>query len=515
MPNAAPDTTTPMPGAAIRPIRTLLVANRGEIARRVFRTAREMGLRTIAVASEPDRNAPHALEADALVVLGEGPPAASYLDIGKVLAAARETGADAIHPGYGFLSERAEFASAVAGAGLVFVGPPASAMRALGDKISAKTLARSAGVPIVPGFFAPGAGDEALHAAAQEIGYPVMLKASAGGGGRGMRVVRDDAELRGELARARDEAQKAFGDGAMMVEKLVERPRHIEIQAIADAHGRVACLFERECSIQRRHQKLLEEAPSPFVDADMYAAMRSASEALLRAAGYVGAATIEFIVDPATRAFYFLEVNARLQVEHPVTEAVTGLDLVRLQIEVAEGRPLRLSALERGRISGWAIEARLIAEDPERGFLPSVGGIERLGFPTMPGLRVDSGYEAGSEVTPFYDSLLAKLIAHGPDREAARRRLVTALRETHVLGVRTNAAFLIDVLEDAAFASGDMHTGTVAERFSDWTPSPPPSALSAIATMLSASSTVARGAQRGSRAGVWDLADGFRNARPA
>ena len=503
------------PPTGARTLRTLLVANRGEIARRVFRTAREMGLRTVAVASEPDRDTPHAREADRCVIIGDGPPASSYLDIDKILAATRESGADAIHPGYGFLSERDEFAQAVTDAGLIFVGPPAAAMRALGDKIAAKALAQGAGVPIVPGFFAPDASDDDLHEAAREIGYPVMLKASAGGGGRGMRVVREDGELRGELQRARDEALKAFGDGAMMVERLVERPRHIEIQAIADAHGTVACLFERDCSIQRRHQKLLEEAPSPFVDVAMYEAMRTASVSLLRAAGYVGAATIEFIVDPSSRAFYFLEVNARLQVEHPVTEAITGLDLVRLQLEVAQGQPLDLPSLERERISGHAIEARLIAEDPARGFLPSVGRIVRLLTPTRPGIRCDMGYESGGEVTPFYDSLLGKIIAHGPDRDSARHRLIAALEETHVLGVRTNAAMLIDILRDDAFASGDVSTGTLAERFDGWTPGPPPPELAAIADALAATSVAPTGSSPGKVPSVWDLTDGFRNARPA
>ena len=495
---------------ATTPIRTLLVANRGEIALRIMRTAREMGMRTVAVASEPDLGAPHALFADVCVPIGEGPPSASYLDIGKIVAAAKETGADAVHPGYGFLSERAELADALAEVGLVFVGPPAGAMSALGGKISAKAIAVGAGVPVVPGHFEPGASDADLKAAAEGIGYPVMLKASAGGGGRGMRVVRAAGEFDAEIARARDEAVKAFGDGAMMVEKLVANPRHIEVQAIADAHGGVRCLFERDCSVQRRHQKLVEEAPSPFVDEALWSEMREASERLLRASGYVGAGTVEFIVDPATRAFYFLEVNARLQVEHPTTEAITGLDLVRLQLMVAQGEPLPPFDAARDRISGWAMEARLIAEDPARGFLPSVGDLRVFRMPALPNVRVDSGYVEGGAVSPYYDSLLAKLVAHGPDRDSARKRLIAALRETHVLGVRTNAALLIAALEDETFASGVFDTGFLPARLGDWTPPAPPPELAAIADALGGS---APSTERPEASSPWAIRDGFRNVR--
>jgi acetyl/propionyl-CoA carboxylase alpha subunit len=502
----------------MKPIRTLLIANRGEIAVRVIRAAREMGIRTVAVASDADLHALHARLADVCVPIGASEPAASYLNVPRVLEAARETGADAIHPGYGFLSERAEFAEACGEAGIVFVGPPASAMRRLGAKADAKQLAVQEGVPIVPGLFTPNATVEQLREAAAQIGYPVMLKASAGGGGRGMRVVSDPARFDDELATASDEALKGFGDGTMMVEKLVERPRHIEVQILADAHGNVATLFERECSLQRRHQKLVEESPSPYVvkHPEVWPAMAEAARRLARAAGYVGAATVEFMVDETTGAFYFLEVNARLQVEHPVTEAVTGLDLVQWQLRVAMGEPLGIApalvAGDRSALNGHAIETRVVAEDPARGFLPSVGPILAWAEPRGPGVRFDTGYGPGAEVPRYYDSLLAKVIAHAPTRGQALAKVREALEDTHILGVRHNVGYLLDVLRHPAIEVGDMDTGFLGREFADWSPGTVPPALGAIVE-AALPATAATGAASEAVRGAWAQVDGFRNAR--
>jgi acetyl/propionyl-CoA carboxylase alpha subunit len=497
----------------------LLVANRGEIAVRVIRAARAMGIRTVAVASDADLNAMHARLADVVAPLGGSEPAASYLDIGKVIDAARAHGADAIHPGYGFLSERSEFARACEEAGIVFVGPPARAMDALGAKISAKALAVDNGVPVTPGLFEPGASPAALREAAGRIGYPVMLKASAGGGGRGMRVVRRPEDFDQELGIASDEALKAFGDGAMMVEKLIERPRHIEVQILADAHGEVVALFERECSIQRRHQKLIEEAPSPALAERLgsWEAMREASVRLARAAGYVGAGTVEFMLDEASGEFYFLEVNARLQVEHPVTELVTGLDLVRWQLRIARGERIDLPAgLMEGRrdaLVGHAIEARIVAEDPAAGFMPSVGRLQAWREPKGPGVRVDTGYEAGAEVSRYYDSLIAKVIAHGAVRGEALARLDLALREFHVIGVKTNIAYLLDVIRHPEFVAGRFDTGFLGREFAEWREDETiPAALGPLyAAGLRSAEALGISATEG-RAGVWDLDDGWRIA---
>lgn len=501
-------------------IRTLLIANRGEIAVRVIRAAREMGIRTVAVASEADRDAIHARLADACVVLGPPEPALSYLDIERVIGACRETGADAVHPGYGFLSERAEFAAACAAAGIVFVGPPPEAMRALGGKIDAKRLATEAGVPIAPGFFEPGASAGRLQEAADAIGYPVMLKASAGGGGRGMRIVRDRTDFLAELATATDEALQAFGDGEMMVEKLVERPRHVEVQILADRHGNVACLFERECSLQRRHQKLVEEAPSPLIQdrlPHLWPLMRDATRALAVRAGYVGAGTAEYLVDEASGAFYFLEVNARLQVEHPVTEAITGLDLVRWQLRIAAGEaldlPPALTEGDRSAIRGHAIEARIVAEDPAANFLPSVGKLLAWTEPSGPGIRVDTGFGPGGEVSRYYDSLLAKTIAHGETRVAACDRLRDALLDFHILGVKTNLGYLIDVLSHSAFASGDFDTGFLGREFKDWQPNLPESGLLELLTAVEVGAGVAVDGASARRTGAWDTSDGWRAFR--
>jgi acetyl/propionyl-CoA carboxylase alpha subunit len=578
-------------------IAKLLIANRGEIAVRIIRTARVMGVRTVAVYSDVDVGAIHTRLADEAVCLGEPEPSASYLNVDKILKAAASTGADAIHPGYGFLAESAEFADACFMAGLTFVGPPAAAMRKLGAKIEAKELAVGASVPVVPGYFKHGATPTTLLREAKKIGFPVMLKASAGGGGRGMRVVRHESDFLSELETASSEAKNAFGDGAMMLEKLIDRPRHIEVQILADAFGNVAALFERECSIQRRHQKLIEEAPAallavsgsrlavggtelaggssllpspesespqsespdpkldisdpksrisnlksaiqypdtansqrptadpsshpptanrqrPTADA-LWPALRSAAIALAKAAGYVGAGTVEFMVDEASGEFYFLEVNARLQVEHPVTEAVTGLDLVAWQLRIASGEPLDLPQWlmngDRAAITGHAIEARIVAEDPAAGWLPSVGRIVGWAEPKGPGIRVDTGYGPGLEVPRYYDSLLAKVVAHGQTRAEALARLQAALLDFHILGVKTNIAYSLELMRHLDFIEGSFDTGFLSREFADWQPdsSVPPE----LAGIIGASAGPQSPENGGPRIeGAWDLADAFRNA---
>lgn len=496
-------------------IKSILIANRGEIAVRVIRAAREMGIRSIAVYSEADAHSLHAKLADEAVFIGASEPGESYLRAGAILDAARATGAEAIHPGYGFLSERAEFAEACDAAGIIFIGPPASAMRRLGAKIDAKKLAVENDVPIAPGFFEPGASDDAVLAAARAMGFPVMLKASAGGGGRGMRVVREDDQLETELRLAREESRKAFGDDEMMVERLIEQPRHIEVQVLADQHGNAAALFERECSLQRRHQKLIEEAPSPVMTDAIWERLRDASLRLVRAAGYVGAGTVEFMLEPATGEIYFLEVNARLQVEHPVTEAITGVDLVQWQIRIASGEALVLpDALMRGdrsAIRGHAIESRIVAEDPAHGFMPSVGKILGWAEPAGPGIRFDTGFGEGAEVTRFYDSLVAKLIVHGTTREDAVRRLSMALRDTHILGVRTNIAFVLDLLAAPWFGAGEFDTGTLGREMGSWAePSDLPSELGSLVGLATASAPSGGGSAVAETSPAWALADGFR-----
>lgn len=493
------------------------MANRGEIAVRVFRTATEMGIRTVAVASEADREALHVKAADEVVFIGAPEPSESYLNVERILLAAKDTGADAVHPGYGFLSERSSFARACRDAGLTFVGPNPEAMDRLGAKIDAKRLAVDNGVPVTPGFFERGATMAQIRAASDEIGYPVMLKASAGGGGRGMRAVFDPAEFEREFTLAVEEAEKAFGDGAMMVEKLVVRPRHIEVQVLADRHGQVACLFERECSLQRRHQKVVEESPSPVMTDGLWTRMRDAAVRLVQAAGYENAGTVEFMVDEAGSEFYFLEVNARLQVEHPVTEAVTGLDLVEWQFRIAQGERLDLGAAlmsgDRQALRGHAIEARIIAEDPARGFLPSVGRIVGFAPPRTFGSRFDTGFGPGSEVTRYYDSLVAKLIVHADTRERAIDKLSASLMDTHVLGVKTNVSYLLDVIRAEGFRSGAFDTGYLGREFADW--SPPTELPAALADLVSsATSPLASGAAGNRRSATpsWDTADSFRNA---
>ncbi len=455
--------------APVRTIEKLLVANRGEIAVRVARACREMGIRTVAVASDADRTAFHARFADEVVEIGPAPAAESYLVIDKILDAARRTGAQAIHPGYGFLSQNPEFARAVEEAGLAFVGPGPGAMAATGDKTSARRTMEAAGVPIVPGYQGDGhEGAEALEREARRVGFPLLVKAAAGGGGKGMRIVRSAGELAEALEGARREATKAFGDGRLFLERYVENARHVEIQVLADAHGDALHLFERECSVQRRYQKIVEESPSPIADDDLRRRMGEAAVAAARAVGYVNAGTVEFLVGP-DRSFYFLEMNTRLQVEHPVTESVTGVDLVQAQIRVARGERLPWAQGDLGR-RGHAIECRLYAEDPAAGFVPSTGRVHVALFPSGPGVRVDAGIESGDEVSRHYDPLVAKLVVHAEDRERAIRRMERALDETVVLGVATNLAHLKAVLAHPTFRTGRATTAFVERELAGWTP---------------------------------------------
>ncbi|MFJ5559598.1 acetyl/propionyl/methylcrotonyl-CoA carboxylase subunit alpha [Streptomyces sp. NPDC093250] len=440
---------------------TVLVANRGEIAVRVIRTLRAMGVRSVAVHSDADADARHVREADTAVRIGPAPAAESYLSVERLLGAAARTGARAVHPGYGFLAENAGFARACEKAGLVFIGPPADAISLMGDKIRAKETVRAAGVPVVPGSSGSGLTDEQLADAAREIGVPVLLKPSAGGGGKGMRLVRDASVLADEIAAARREARASFGDDTLLVERWIDRPRHIEIQVLADGHGGVVHLGERECSLQRRHQKIIEEAPSVLLDEKTRAAMGEAAVQAARSCGYRGAGTVEFIVpgnDPSS--YYFMEMNTRLQVEHPVTELITGLDLVEWQLRVAAGEPLPF-AQDGIRLTGHAIEARVCAEDPARGFLPSGGTVLRLREPQGDGVRTDSGLSEGTEVGSLYDPMLSKVIAYGADRATALRKLRAALAETVTLGVQTNAGFLRRLLAHPAVVSGELDTGLV------------------------------------------------------
>jgi acetyl-CoA carboxylase biotin carboxylase subunit len=438
------------------PFRKVLIANRSEIAIRVIRACREMDIRTVAVYSEADRESLHVMMADEAVLLGPSPPTESYLVIDRIIAAAKQVGAEAVHPGYGFLAENSAFAEACATAGLAFVGPPAAAIRALGDKVSARRLARQVDVAAVPGTHDPIADDaEAAHVAAA-VGYPVMIKAARGGGGKGMRLVRAPEELGAALRAARSEAGSAFGDSSVYIERYVEEPRHIEVQVMADAHGHVVHLGERECSIQRRHQKLVEESPSPFVTPELRRRMGEAACRLVAAAGYVNAGTVEFLVDPE-RNFYFLEVNTRLQVEHPVTEMVTGLDLVKEQLRIAAGEPLSFTQADV-TWQGWAIECRINAEDPFANFMPTPGRIVALRTPGGPWVRHDSGIYAGYTIPRFYDTLMAKLIVWGPDRGAAIGRMSRALGEYHVSGVRTTVPVLQHIMAHPDFVAGRLST---------------------------------------------------------
>ena len=438
-------------------IAKVLVANRGEIAVRVIRACREQGIASVAVFSEADREALHVLMADEAYPIGPPAPNQSYLAIDKLVRVAKAAGADAVHPGYGFLAENAVFAEACAAAGLVFVGPPPEAIRALGDKTAARRIARELGVPTVPGTFEPVAGEAAVLAAARQIGYPLMIKASMGGGGKGMRAVHAEGELIAALGLAQSEAAWAFGDGAVYLERLLLEPRHIEVQVVADTHGHVVHLGERECSIQRRHQKVLEEAPSPFVDPAMRARLGEAACRIAKAAGYVNAGTVEFLVD-ADRSFYFLEMNTRLQVEHPVTEMVTGIDLVREQLRIAAGEPLGFAQADV-TVRGAAIECRINAEDPFGGWMPSPGTITGLRAATGPWVRDDSGAYEGYTVPRFYDTLLAKLIVRGADRPAAIQRMARALSEYKVVGILTTIPVLAQIVGHEDFRAGRLSTG--------------------------------------------------------
>ena len=464
---------------------SLLIANRGEIACRVIRTARAIGLRTIAVHSDADSDALHVREADEAVRIGPAPAAASYLDIEAILAAVRATGAEAVHPGYGFLSENAAFARALGAEGVAFVGPPPDAIDRMGDKITSKRIAAEAGVSTVPGYVGLIEDADEVARVAAEIGYPVMIKATAGGGGKGMRVARSEAEAREGYARARSEAASSFGDDRVFVERFVERPRHIEIQVLADSHGACLYLGERECSIQRRNQKVIEEAPSPFLDAETRRAMGEQAVVLAQAVGYRSAGTVEFIVD-AERRFYFLEMNTRLQVEHPVTELVTGLDLVAWMLRIADGQPLDIAQSDVS-LDGWAIESRVYAEDPRRGFLPSTGRLTRYRPPREVAagplaqagrwageaprgeraVRNDTGVFEGGEISVFYDPMIAKLCAWGPNREAAIETMRGALGAFEIEGIGHNLPFLEAVMDHPDFVAGDITTAFIEEAFPD------------------------------------------------
>ncbi len=487
-------------------LRRLLIANRGEIACRIVRSCRRLGVQPVAVHSEADRDALHVRMAGESVCIGPAPARESYLNVDAVLAAARAERADAIHPGYGFLSENAAFADACAAAGIVFVGPSASAIRAMGLKHEAKAIVAKAGVPVVPGYMGEDQAAARLEQEAARIGFPLLVKAVAGGGGKGMRVVRAAAELAEAAAGARSEAENAFGDGRIMLERFLERPRHIEVQVFGDDRGGCLHLFERECSVQRRYQKIIEESPSPFIDEATRAAMTDAAVRAARAVGYVNAGTIEFIVDADGR-FYFMEMNTRLQVEHPVTEAVTGIDLVEWQLRVASGEPLPL-AQDQLRQRGHAIEARLYSEDPRRGFLPSVGRIGRFVCPPQDGgWRVDSGIEDGDRVTVHYDPMLAKVIASGGDRAIALATLRSRLDRTALFGVASNLPLLRAIAADPRFAAGDVDTGFVDREIADLTRVIPPAQESLL---LAAAISLDERAAPGAAASPWARGDGWR-----
>ncbi|MCS3835721.1 3-methylcrotonyl-CoA carboxylase alpha subunit [Pseudomonas sp. JAI111] len=457
----------------MKTLNTLLIANRGEIACRVMRTAKDLGLATVAVYSDIDRTARHVREADIAISLGGTKPSESYLLAEKIISAAKASGADAVHPGYGFLSENASFAHQLEAAGLIFLGPPASAIEAMGSKSAAKALMEKAGVPLVPGYHGEAQDLETFRAAAEHIGYPVLLKATAGGGGKGMKVVERENDLHEALSSAQREAQAAFGDSRMLVEKYVLKPRHVEIQVFADQHGSCLYLNERDCSIQRRHQKVVEEAPAPGLSRELRRAMGESAVQAAKAIGYVGAGTVEFLLD-ARGEFFFMEMNTRLQVEHPVTEAITGLDLVAWQIRVARGEPLPITQ-EEVPLQGHAIEVRLYAEDPEGGFLPASGHLDLYREPASgPGRRVDSGVAEGDEVSPFYDPMVAKLIAWGENREEARQRLLAMLKETAVGGFKTNLAFLARIIGHPAFAAAELDTGFISRHEADLLPEQEP-----------------------------------------
>ena len=485
----------------------VLIANRGEIACRIIATLRRLGIRSVAVYSDPDAASRHVRLADEAVRLGPAPAAQSYLDIDAILEAARRTGAQAIHPGYGFLAENAAFARACGEAGIVFIGPRPDAIQTMGDKITAKLAVQERGVPTVPGVARPGLTDDDLIEASVDVGYPLLIKPSAGGGGKGMHVVDSANELPGALAAARREAAASFGDDTLFLERYVQSPRHIEVQVLADAHGGVVHLGERECSLQRRHQKVIEEAPSPLLDPETRARIGEAACETARSVGYRGAGTVEFIVS-ADRPdeFFFMEMNTRLQVEHPVTEQVTGIDLVEQQLRIAAGEPLAFGQ-DDVHLSGHSIEARVYAEDPRAGFLPTGGRVEAVRHPSGEGIRVDTSLEDGLDVSSDYDPMLAKVIAWGPDRDEARRRLVRALDETAVFGVTTNVEFLRLLLELPAVAAGDLDTGLIARELDGLAfAEPDASTWAEAALLLDAAGRV----PDGHATDPWRRADGWR-----
>lgn len=488
--------------------KTLLIANRGEIARRIMRTARRMGIRTVAVYSEADAAAPHVREADEAVLLGPAPSAESYLRADKILEAAKQTGADAIHPGYGFLSENAEFAQACADAGIKFVGPSPDSIRAMGLKDRAKKLMEDAGVPVTPGYHGDNQDPEHLKNAADAIGYPVLIKAVAGGGGKGMRKVEASTDFLDLLDSCKREAKSSFGNDEVLIEKFIENPRHIEVQVFGDSRGRVIHLFERDCSLQRRHQKVIEEAPAPGMTPNVRAAMCSAAVQAAKAVNYEGAGTVEFIVDGSGAlredGFFFMEMNTRLQVEHPVTELVTGLDLVELQLRVAAGGSV--PEQDEIRLKGHAIEARLYAEDPANGFLPSIGRLDILDLPRgIDGVRVDSGVEQGGEVSMHYDPMIAKIIAFGANRDAAIERSLAALAATRVYPVKTNGGFLGYCLRDDDFQSARLSTGLIAEKAETLIPAGAPKRDAALAARA-----LLEREQVANSNDPWAVKDGFR-----
>jgi 3-methylcrotonyl-CoA carboxylase alpha subunit len=502
--------------------KSVLIANRGEIACRIARTAARLGLRTIAVYSDADANALHVRLCDEAHAIGPAPAADSYLVIDKLIAAAQASRADCIHPGYGFLAENADFAQACVDAGVTFIGPPPAAMRAMGLKDRAKALMEKAGVPVVPGYHGDMQEANFLKRKAYELGYPVLIKPVAGGGGKGMRRVDKHAEFEAALDACRREAQSAFGEPRVLIEKFVDHPRHIEVQVFADRHGQVIHLGERDCSLQRRHQKVIEEAPAPGMTPELRAAMGAAATAAAKAVNYEGAGTVEFIADGAgglkADGFWFMEMNTRLQVEHPVTEAVTGLDLVEWQFRVAAGEPLALTQ-DQVPLAGHAVEARLYAEDPERGFLPSTGRLVALQFPVDENLRIDTGFEAGSEVSPFYDPMLAKLIVHGATRAEALDRLTDALEKTVAIGPRTNLGFLAALARAPAFRNGDFDSGFIDAHLGELGAAPRP--LDRAAVALAAQKLFERERARidasierepDQPASPWEAADGFQLA---
>jgi len=476
----------------------ILIANRGEIALRVIRACREMGIATVAVYSAVDREARHVQMSDEAVFLGPPAPLESYLNIKAIVSAAQKTGAEAIHPGYGFLAENPLFAGRCEEAGIVFIGPDSKALALVGDKVASRKTAAGIGVLIIPGMMAPGREMRDFEEAIQKIGYPALVKASGGGGGKGMHIVRSAKELQERIEASRREARSAFGDDSVYLEKYLEQPRHVEFQVLADRHGNAVHLFERECSIQRRHQKIVEETPSVAVSAELRARMGEVAVAIIRATHYTNAGTVEFLLDQDGN-FYFLEVNARIQVEHPITEMVVGVDLVHQQIAIAAGEKLPFRQ-EELRQRGHAIECRIYAEDPAAGFLPSPGKILFVREPEGPGVRCDSGVYSGITVTPYYDPILSKLIVHAEDRESARRRMITALADYTIIGIQTTVEFLREVIEHPEFAAGRTHTHFIEQHFPNWTPRTGDEALLDFALIAGALAGQERAAARSSSA---------------